>query len=70
MTAQITRSDIEKLDMSEPDVPRDVVHDFKRVPVDMFSKERDRVDELKSRFGLSSRRDAIRACVNFVYENS
>ena len=70
MVAQITRSDIEKLDMVEPDVPRDVFHGFKRVPVDMFDKERSRVDELKSRFGLSSRRDVIRACVNLVYENS
>lgn len=70
MVAQITRADIEKLDMVEPDVPRDVFHGFKRVPVDMFDKERGRVDALKSRFGLSSRRDVIRACVNFVYENS
>ena len=40
MVAQITRSDIENLDIVEPDVPRDVFHGFKRVPVDMFDKER------------------------------
>lgn len=66
----ITDSDIDRLDLTEPPVPRDVAHDFKRVPLDLFGEERDKLDAVKTRFGFTSRRDAIRACIGYVYENS